>query len=191
MNPGRLFTSFDEAWDFFVARSDPLESMWDQLLEAPESTVDVWLVPAAPELSAAARELQAAFAHLTWVAPLPEHFLHVALPAHADELGLPPLVLRIGRVNCFHDSVVAEVASDELRRRARDATYLPHLSLGYVREPHDAEELRRALVPLRDRELGEQLVREIELCRVPFSHETFLRPWTVVRQVPLDGQASL
>ena len=160
-----------------------------------EARIAVWVVVPPPEVKAAAAEVQRAFAHLDWLAPVPEHFLHVTIGradgAPPDAWGeIEPFWVDYGRVNCFHEAVIGEVHGDGPRQLATALqpeleTFLPHLSLAYVREPAPPEELRAALVPVRDRSLGEQLVDEVALVEVPFARTTLLQPWTVAARVRL------
>jgi len=148
----------------------------------------VWIVVPPPDVKAAAEEAQQALAHLDWLAPLPQHFLHVTLgpgdgPAPP---AIDPFRIEYGGVGCFHETVIGEVHGEGLRGLAAalrpdlDA-FLPHLSLAYVREPRPPDELRQALALLRDVRLGEQLVEEVALVHVPFSRTSLLEPWTPLR----------
>ena len=47
------------------------------------------------------------------------------------------------------------------------------------------EPLRAALVPIRERPLGEQEVAAVDLCLVPASQTTVLEPWTLAGSVVL------
>ena len=119
--------------------------------------------------------VQQAFAHLEWIDPTPFHFLHVTLK---EPLLDTAFEAAFRGVNCFHEAVVVEVEAPALPG-------LPHLTVGYVREPMPPGELRKALLPLRHFDLGAQTVEEVLLCRVPAARTTFLRPWRVVEAVPL------
>jgi 2'-5' RNA ligase len=135
--------------------------------------------------------LQNEFAHLEAIAPTPAHFLHVTIghDGASPFAGIEPFEIVYRGVNCFNEAVVVEVDGDGPRRlagRVRSLDlFLPHLTVGYVREPLPAEEVRGALLPVRNLELGTQVVEEVLLCRVPASRATFLRPWTVVQRVRL------
>ena len=148
--------------------------------------MDVWLIEPPAAVKAAAAGVQAVFSGLGWIEPVPSHFLHVLVSHDADFLGLESTFeVSYGRANCFHDAVVAEVAADALSSLRRDEFCLPHLTLGYFRRSASARELGVRLEPLREAELGTQLVDELLLCRVPLSRKTFLQPWTVLRRLPL------
>jgi hypothetical protein len=56
-----------------------------------------------------------------------------------------------------------------------------------VREPIPPDDLRQALLPARETNLGAHEVRAIKLCLVPASRTTILSPWTVAASVPLAG----
>ena len=73
-----LFTSFDEAWDSFLDRREPLEDFFAQF---PEEDVLLlgWLIRFDQQLIPTVRDVQAAFSHLEWVVPQPDHFLHTWL----------------------------------------------------------------------------------------------------------------
>ena len=143
-------------------------------------------------MKAAAAELQRAFAHLDWIERVPPHFLHITIGHESGGSldGVEPFEIAFQRVTGFNEAVVVEVDGDGPRRlaeRLRKADlFLPHLTLGYVRRPGPPAELRTALVPLRDTELGTQRVEEVLLCRVPASRTTILRPWTVIERLRLQ-----
>ena len=165
--------------------------MFARLPEEEEAAIAVWIVVPPPDVKAAAAEAQEAFAHLDWLAPLPQHFLHVTLglgdgPAPTGWETVEPFRVEYRGVGCFHEAVIGEVHGEVLRGLAAalrpdlDA-FLPHLSLAYVRERRPPDELRHALRPLRDLRLGEQLVEEVALVHVPFSRTSLLEPWTPLR----------
>jgi 2'-5' RNA ligase len=114
---------------------------------------------------------------------VPHHFLHVTLP-HAHELE-KPFEISARRMNCFHDAVVAEVASEALAGLDAPETFLPHLSLAYVERPVEPGPVREALAPLRDSALGSFVVDEVVRVRVPWAKSTILEPWTVVERLSL------
>lgn len=122
---------------------------------------------------------------------MPPHFLHITIGHGSGGSfdGVEPFEISFRRVTCFSEAVVVEVEGEGPRRLAERLgeadLFLPHLSVGYVREPGPPEEVRRTLVPLREVELGTQQVEEVLLCRVPASRTTILQPWTVVEQVRL------
>ncbi len=128
---GRLFTSFDEAWGFFVDRRDPLEDGFASL-PADQAFLLTWLIVFDDTLVPAVQAVQGMFSHLNWVVPQPEHFLHaslggIALTRHrptAREIGgaleyarrawkdTPVFEVTYRRINCFHTAVVVEVEGD-------------------------------------------------------------------------------
>jgi len=210
---GEFFTSFDEAWAFFLDRDDELEDFFAQF-PAPDHYILGWLLPAARELHPAVAPIQEAVSRLDWVTPFPAHFLHVWISA-VSASPRPPEAAAIAsalegaerawadvdafdlvyrRVNCFHDAVVAETRGDGPRRlltrlvdegmsRVALDTFLPHLTLATFNAPHDPRPLRERLVPFREVELGEQRVSEAVLCVLPASRTTLLEPWEVVGSV--------
>jgi hypothetical protein len=114
------------------------------------------------------------------------------------------------RINCLHTAVVVEVEGEAPRLLAeklieddywgnvqiegaqplpevRLGTYLPHLSIGYVKGVNDPGPLREALIPLRESNLGLQRVSEASLCLMPASRTTLLSPWEVVGSIPLEA----
>lgn len=125
--------------------------------------------------------------------------MHVWLWLHglgkkADELrnsGSFEAVYR--RVNCFHSAVVVEVEAPPLRRfvagtEVDTPTFLPHMTIGVAREEHDPEDLRRALLPVRNIELGLSEVTELKRIRFPAGQTTLFRPWSVMETVPLSTE---
>jgi hypothetical protein len=126
---GRYFTDFEEAWQFFLTRDEPLEDFFAPF-PGHESYVLCWLLGFDAGLLPRVRTAQHAFAALSWITPQPEHFLHTSIasvavssrPPTADEItgaaerarrawsGVQPFEVRYRRVNCFHDAVVVEVA---------------------------------------------------------------------------------
>src|SRR6266478_9938074 len=75
---GRFFTSFDEAWQFFVKRDDELEDFF-AAFPLDDHFLLGWLLQLDPRLLPAATEVQRSFSHLDWITLQPEHFLHVWL----------------------------------------------------------------------------------------------------------------
>ena len=204
---GELFQSFEDSWAHFLAREEPLENFAGGLPADERARVAVWLIPLDPVLAPRVRDVQVRLARLDWLRPLPDHFLHVTVASLGlvdDERRIPDLVDSCGqalrglrafrvsfpRLNCFHEAVVAEVEGEGVfeaasRLRGDDAPFLPHLSLAYTWAPGPPGELRDALVPMRETDLGEQDVRELHLCLVPASRVTILEPWTVAATVSL------
>jgi 2'-5' RNA ligase len=156
------------------------------------ATLDVWLLEPSAEVKTAAARLQLAFAHLAWIERVPPHFLHVTVGHEVGGSfdGIEPFEISFGRVTCFNEAVVVEVAGDGPRRLAERLgevdLFLPHLTVGYVRDPGPSDDVRTALVPLREVELGTQQVEEVLLCHVPASRTTILRPWAVIERVHLQ-----
>jgi 2'-5' RNA ligase len=195
---GRLFTSFESAWESFLARGEPLERFFDQFPLDPDFQAECWIVEPPGEIKRAARDLQEAFAGLGWIAPVPEHFLHVALGTPAaltrrrDRLSdRGAFEARYRRVNCFHSAIVVEVEAAELHdfvegTQIDPATFLPHMTIGVTREERDPIRLRQALLPLRDSDLGSATVTELKCVRFPAAQTTLFRPWSVVQVRPLE-----
>jgi hypothetical protein len=145
----------------------------------------LWLIIPPDEVKAAVREVQASLHGLHWIAPVPEYFLHVSAgAAAADWSSVAPFPISYRRANCFHDAVIVEAHADDA---FPPPPFLPHLSIGYFRRPESAGELREALVPFRDVELGTGLVEEVVLCDVPIGRTAFFMPWRVVATVRLEG----
>jgi hypothetical protein len=195
---GTLFRSFDEAWESFLSRAEPMETL--PAFDAPSTLV--WLVPVDKGLVPRVRELQARLACAPFVRVIPEHFLHVTVavpPAGAvqDHVAAAERAWRdvaafpidIRRVNCFHEAVVAEVAAmpwdlpEQLLGRPLDHV-LPHVTLALT-DGGSPDVLREIVVPLREAAVGRQLVTHVDLCRVPTKPESFLQPWEVLSRVAL------
>jgi 2'-5' RNA ligase len=210
---GRFFTSFDEAWEFFLDRDSELEDFFASF-PVTEQYILGWLLPADRTLRSAIASVQESFSQLDWVTPLAADFLHVWISAvsaspHRPEAAeiasalegaarvwadVEAFDLVYPQVNCFHDGVVAETRGDGPRRllnRLVDAgisrvpldTFLPHLTLGVFNASSDPTTLRNVLAPLRETELGQQRVTEAVLCVIPASRTTILDPWEVVGSV--------
>ena len=145
-----------------------------------------WLIIPPPEVRHAVEHVQASFAELDWVAPVPEHFLHVsAPPSSAGWSTLRPFELSYRCVNCFHDAAIIEAHGDDTP--FPPAPFLPHLSIGYFRHAARPESLRAALRPRRDVQLGSGLVDEVLVCDVPIGKSRFFEPWEVADVIPLKG----
>ena len=175
-----MFSSYDAAWAYFLARKESLESFYATLPEDDDAVLDGWFIEPTAEVKERAAELQRAFAHLDWLAPLPAHLLHVTLPARVSG---PPVEITYRRVNCFHEAVFVEAHAPELRRRV--GPFLPHLTLALTRREHDPGPLRDVLVPLREAWVGRQIAAEIVRCAVPIGRGSVLTPWSVIERVPL------
>jgi hypothetical protein len=187
---GEQFTSFDDAWSSFLARTEPLEPFFDEFPEDPSSLAEGWLIVPPPEIRHEAMRLQAELEGIPGIVAVPEHFFHVWLrgedgPDLESLLELGPFSLSLARLNCFHTAVVAEVDSEGLGRLDAPDTFLPHLSLAYVRGPLAAEPVREALVPFRELSLGTFIVDELVRVRLPAGRKTVLQPWTVVERASL------
>jgi hypothetical protein len=184
---GRFFDSFDEAWADFVAREEPLESFWGSLPDDADAMDRCWLILPPLEVKEAVRTVQESFAGLDWVAPVPDHFLHVSAPPNAVEWGtLAPFAVTYRRVNSFHDAVVVEVHADP-SVPFPPAPFLPHLSIGYFRRAERPDALRDALMPQRETELGSGVVDEVVVCDVPVAKSRYLEPWRLVERIRLTG----
>jgi hypothetical protein len=207
---GQLFASFDDAWSSFLEREEPLESFHAGLPDR-DATLPIWYIEPAGPVKDAAALIQESFAHLEAIAPPPRHFLHVTVSSLDFDLSpeqieseidkaaaawrnIAPFRIVYPRLNCFHEAVIAEVVGDGPRTVLQHlypdedlSLFLPHCSLGYAREPIPPDDLRQALLPARETNLGAHEVRAIKLCLVPASRTTILSPWTVAASVPLAG----
>jgi 2'-5' RNA ligase len=128
---GRFFTSFDEAWQFFLQREEDLEDFFADFPEG-DSFILGWLLRLGDSLAHRVQDAQRALAHLEWITPLPGDFLHIGIAGVAcaarrptrDEVevaherarrawaGTKSFQLSCRRLNCFHSAVVVEVRSD-------------------------------------------------------------------------------
>lgn len=213
MPAGKLFESFDESWQSFLERREPLESFLEEVpADVPDGNRAVaWLLCSEAKTRKRAVAAQDSLPRLPWLRRLDASFLHVfvgpvALEGDTDvaaELArgsavladLAPFELRVPRLTCFHAAIVAEV---EPRERVADlherlfpgrgtASLLPHMTLAVFTERADPSLLRDALVPLRSTDLGTFVVREIALCLIPWTRTTVLEPWEVAGTAPLTG----
>ncbi len=183
---GEWFTSFDDAWSSFLARTEPLESFFDEFSEDSTFIAEDWLVVPPPEVKREAVRLQSELEGVPGLVVVPHHFLHVSISDNGPDVDdlreLGPFELRLVRVNCFPAAVVAEIESTELDGVDAPPTFLPHLSLAYVEEPTAVDPVREAVLPLRDVSLGSFVVDELVRVQVPASRTTILQPWTVVER---------
>lgn len=187
---GEWFTSFDDAWSSFLARTELLESFFDEFPDDPSVVAEGWLIAPPPEVKREALHMQGELEDIPGLVTVPHHFLHVWLrgghgPDLEQLLELEPFQMSIGRLNCFHTAVVAEVVSEDLDRVDSPETFLPHLSLAYVERPTAAALVREGVLPLRETSLGTFVVTELLRVRVPAGRTTVLEPWTVVERASL------
>jgi hypothetical protein len=178
-----VFTSFEDAWEAFLRRHEPLESFWGELADDAGAFVDAWLIVPPPELKRVAMRVQGELEDVRGLRIVPHHFLHVSLP-HVHQLE-EPFEISVVRVNCFPAAVVAEVASATLGAVDTPETFLPHLSLAYVERPVEPGPVRAIVEPLRDTSFGSFVVDEVVRVRVPAAKATILEPWTVVERLSL------
>ena len=193
---GELFTSFDDAWSYFLRREEPLETFYDDFPEDEDSLLAGWVVEPAPEVKKRAAALQAALSHLEWVVPVPGHFLHVWIGL-VDRIDtgwtrwpeIEAFSISYARVNCFHSAVIVEVEGPVrwlVEGTSNDVpAYLPHMTIAITRDARPAKDIREALLPLRGISLGTQIVREVKLVEFPAARSTLLRPWTLQQIVAL------
>lgn len=193
---GELFTSFEEAWSSFLAREEPLENFYEQFPEDQDVVLEGWVIEPSAQVKEAATHLQAAMSHLDWLVSVPDHFLHVWIGSveriddawrQWPEIETFPAAYR--RVNCFHAAVVVEVEGC-LRPLVTGTpndipALLPHMTVAITKEAGPAAELRDALLPLRNTNLGAETIREVKRVRFPAARSSLLRPWTVEQVVPL------
>jgi 2'-5' RNA ligase len=179
---GRYFTSFDDAWRAFLARTEPLESFYDEFTGGAFDG-EVWVIEPPPDVKRAALRVQGELEPFDFLELVPHHFLHVSVPPAAVRAFDEPIDLEYSRVNCFHTAVVAEVDAPALRALDPTPTFLPHMTLAVVRRPEAPDELRRVLEPLRETSFGRQRVDEILRIHVELSPERGLQPWAVVDRV--------
>jgi hypothetical protein len=137
-------------------------------------------------VKAAAVELQRPLVRIDGLQLLPEHFLHVSLPMPGPELrGQGPFALEYRGITCFHEAVVAQVASPSLRALHPEKTFLPHMTLAITTRDVPPCELRDVLIGMRDAVLGREEATEAIRIAFPFSRQRFLEPWTVRERMPL------
>lgn len=187
---GEWFTSFDDAWSSFLARTEPLESIFDEFPDDPSALAEGWVILPPPEIKHEAMRLQGELEGIAGLVAVPEHFFHVWVrgeqgPDLEPLFELGPFTLSLARLTCFHTAVVAEVEAPGLDRLDAPDTFLPHLSLAYVRAPLAVEPVREALVPFRERSLGTFVVDDLVRVRLPVGRTTVLQPWTVVERAAL------
>lgn len=209
---GELFTSFAASWQYFLQRGEPLEVFGDQFSESP-GVLAGWYIAFDPALGPEMEHVQHALRPVAWLQPYPVAMQHIWLGsigwgtswpsevidgwlAHGREVlcGLRSFAVTYPRLNCFHNAIVAEVKDEggqlaELAKRLGSdenlATFLPHLAVALPTEAGDPQELRDALVPLRETSLGQQAVETIRLGLVPLRRHDVLQPWTVPGAIEL------
>ena len=179
---GEYFTSFDDAWRAFLGRTEALETFYDEFTGGAFDG-EVWVIEPPPEVKRAALRVQGDLEAFDFLDLVPHHFLHVAVPDAAVRAFDAPIDLEYACVTCFHTAVVAEVHAPALRALDPRPTFLPHMSLAYVRRPAPPDELRRALEPLRETTFGTQRADEVLRLHVELSRERGLQPWSVVDRV--------
>jgi hypothetical protein len=179
---GEYFESFDDAWRAFLARTDPLEIFYDEFAGGAFDG-EVWVIQPPLEVKRAALRMQGDLEAFDFLELVPHHFLHVAVPDEAVRELDEPVELEYARVNCFHTAIVAEVHAPALRALDPRPTFLPHMSLAYVRRPAPPDDLRWVLEPLRETTFGLQRVEEVLRVHVELSRESGLQPWTIVDRV--------
>jgi hypothetical protein len=179
---GQYFESFAEAWADFLARTEPLESFYDEFTGGAFDG-EVWVIQPSREVKRAALRVQGQLEGFDFLELVPHHFLHVSVPPAAVREFGEPVDLEYVRVNCFHTAVVAEVDAPALRALDPTPAFLPHMTLAVVRRPGQADELRRRLEPVRETAFGRQRVDELLRVRVALSREGGLQPWAVVDRI--------
>jgi hypothetical protein len=183
---GEWFTSFDDAWDHFLARDEPLESFFDQFEDDPDAVAEGWVIVPSPAVKREALRVQGVLEQVPGLELVPHHFLHVWIrgtshgPDPEELAETAPFELGYRRLACFHTAVVVEAVSDAFDRVDAPPTFLPHMTLAVVRGAPDPGPIRDAVVPLRDVELGRDAVRQLARVRFPCSATTVLEPWTVL-----------
>lgn len=186
-----LFTSFDDAWEHFLARDEPLESFFDQFPEE-DTEGEGWLIVPPPEVKREVLRLQGKLEEIAALDLSPHHFLHVWLgPQHGPDIEAlaegGPFELAYRNVGCFPTAVFVEAHAERFDEVDAPDTYLPHLTIAVVRGAPDVRPVRDAVVRLRDVDLGRVVVDELAYVRFPLSRSTVLQPWTVIERRPLRG----
>ena len=197
---GRFFASFEEAWEAFLVRQEPLEDFFGQFAEE-DATITIWQAPPGRAALAEAAAVQRALSEVEGLRLTPAHWLHVSLGQGTREeldavrerlTGFGSFEAAYGPVNCFHDAIVLEAHSDRFGLLARAISpeldldrFLPHLSIAYVEGEPPAPAVRDALVQLRSRPRVVDQVTQIELCVVPVRRSELLEPWQLAGVVEL------
>jgi len=196
---GRLFESFEEAWDAFLVREEPLEDFFGRFADE-EGHLTVWLAPPGPAAVAEATAVQAALEGTSGLVATPSHWLHVALGVgsldDADTVrerldAFGAFDAAYGPMTCFHEALVLEARSPRFAELARAVdpgtgrTFLPHLSVAYVDGSSETAAIRERVVALRDRAPVVDRVTHVDLCVIPVPRPELLAPWRVVARVAL------
>ena len=210
MPAGKLFESFDESWQSFLERREPLESFLDEVpADVPAGNRAVaWLLRPDEATEARAVAVQESLPELAWLRRLDASFLHVFVGPVAWEgdvdvaaelergrtvlADVEPFELSVPRLTCFHTAVVAEIAPRERVANLHERLFpshvatplLLHMTLAVFTDPAPPEPLRDALVPLRDTDLGTFRVSEVALCLIPWTLATVLTPWELAGVAP-------
>ena len=197
---GRFFSSFEEAWEAFLVREEPLEDFFGSFPEE-EAYLTMWLAPPGAAACTEAAGVQRELSGLAGLVLTPRHWLHVSLGAGSEsELeavrerlhGFGSFEAEYGPATCFHEAHVLEVRSERFAELARTidvqkdlAEFLPHLSIAYVEGRPPQGPSREALASLRERPPIRDLVSEVQLCIVPVARGNLFDPWRVVATVRL------
>jgi 2'-5' RNA ligase len=191
---GEFFSSFEESWEYFLEREQPLEDFFAEFPDDDSASHEGWLVEPSEEIKEAARPLQETLAGFPWLFPVPDHFLHVWIGID-DRVGdacqrLEPFPIVYANLNCFHAAVVVEV-DGPLRQLVEGTsndlpTFLPHMTLAVTRGEAPPDELRALLKELRRNRLGAQVVREVKRVRFPAGRRTLFQPWSLEQLVSLQ-----
>src|SRR5207247_6120958 len=123
---GDFFTSFEDAWSFFLTRQEPLERFYDQFPTDEHAVLEGWIVEPSQEVKAAAAGVQESLRRFDWIELVPEHFLHV-WPAGSGRPGeapqrwpaLPPFEPAYLPPTCCHATVVSDVTQPVRQPGAR------------------------------------------------------------------------
>jgi hypothetical protein len=198
---GRFFSTFEEAWEAFLERDEPLEDFFGRFPE-DEGYLTFWLASPGPDAVAEGTAVQHALDGVEGLVFTPAHWLHVALGSgREDDIGLVRERLHgfgsfdaeYGPATCFHEALVLEVHAGRTKELAAAIdpesdleTFLPHVSIAYVAGTPDPGASREKLISLRSRPSVRERISEVRLCVVPAAREKLLSPWRVAAVVPLD-----
>lgn len=160
-----------------------------------------WLIETPEAIKQKAAQLQAHLAHLRWLRPIPDHFLHVWFGGPVTLGGRPSEWRGTGAfdityegINCFHSAVVVEAHAQRFHELIEGtdldpATFLPHMTIAVTTQEHDPGELRDVLVPLHETRLGTDRATEAKRVRFPAGRTTLFQPWDVLETVLLGERA--